>query len=127
MADQTALRQVPILAALAQATRLEILARVAAAGAKGVAAGEIARAIRCPASTLSFHLKELSRTGVLEARPRGRFIIYALQPGALEELAKFIAGIAGGDSPPRAAKPAAKRTVRQRRLSDRGQLSIFGD
>ena len=74
-----------ILAALAQATRLEILARVAEAGAKGVAAGDIARSIRCPASTLSFHLKELSRTGILEARPRGRFIIYALQREALGE------------------------------------------
>ena len=75
MANAEAERQVHVLAALAQPTRLQILARLADAGSKGLAAGEIARSIRCPASTLSFHLKELSRTGILEARPRGRFII----------------------------------------------------
>ena len=47
-----------------------VLARVAEAGPRGVAAGDIARSVRCPASTLSFHLKELSRTGLLEGRPR---------------------------------------------------------
>jgi DNA-binding transcriptional ArsR family regulator len=124
MADQTTARQVSILAALAQATRLEILARVAEAGARGVAAGDIARSIRCPASTLSFHLKELSRTGVLEARPRGRFVIYALQKETIEDLSRFIAGLAG---PLRTKKPAATRAARKRRAADLDHLSMFGD
>ena len=127
MADQTTARQVSVLAALAQATRLEILSRVAEAGARGVAAGDIARSIRCPASTLSFHLKELSRTGVLEARPRGRFIIYALQKEALENLSRFISGLAGGTGTARARKPAVARTARKRRAADLDQLSMFGD
>ncbi|MGE0031697.1 MAG: ArsR/SmtB family transcription factor [Steroidobacteraceae bacterium] len=127
MADQTAQLQVPILAALAQATRLEILGRVAGAGAKGVAAGDIARSIRCPASTLSFHLKELSRTGILEARPRGRFIIYSLQRETLDALARFISGIAGVEPAPRARKPAVARSAPRRAVRDRAQLSMFGD
>lgn len=127
MTDQTARQQVPILAALAQVTRLEILARVAGAGPKGVAAGDIARSIRCPASTLSFHLKELSRTGILEARPRGRFILYALQRDTLDALARFIGGIAGPAPVPRARKPAAARSTPQRPARDRAQLSMFGD
>ena len=127
MADQTAQQQVPILAALAQATRLEILARVAGAGAKGVAAGDIARSIRCPASTLSFHLKELSRTGILEARPRGRFIIYTLQRHALDGLSRFIAGLAGAEPAPRARKSSAARSAGRRAARDRAQLSMFGD
>jgi len=127
MADQTTARQVSILAALAQGTRLEILARVAEAGARGLAAGVIARSIRCPASTLSFHLKELSRTGVLEARPRGRFIIYALQKAALADLAQFITGLAGSAGPARAVKPKAARAARKRPVADRDQLSMFGD
>lgn len=127
MTDQNTARQVSVLAALAQGTRLEILARVAEAGARGVAAGDIARSIRCPASTLSFHLKELSRTGVLEARPRGRFIIYALQKEALENLSRFIAGLAGGGGAVRAKKPAAARAARKRRAADLDQLSMFGD
>jgi DNA-binding transcriptional ArsR family regulator len=127
MADQTAQQQVPILAALAQATRLEILARVAEAGAKGVAAGDIARAIRCPASTLSFHLKELSRTGILEARPRGRFIIYVLQRAALGDLARYIGGLAGVEPAAKARKPPATRSAQRRAARDRTQLSMFGD
>lgn len=128
MSDPTARQQVPILAALAQATRLEILDRVAEAGARGVAAGDIARAIRCPASTLSFHLKELSRTGILEARPRGRFILYSLQRQALDGLARYIAGLAGTEPPaPKPRKSAASRSSRRPRAGDRGQLSMFGD
>ncbi len=69
-----------------------------------MAAGEIARSIRCPASTLSFHLKELSRTGVLEARPDGRFIHYSLQRPALKALAIYIAGLASSVRPGRGAK-----------------------
>lgn len=127
--NQAENRQVVILGALAQLTRLRIVGLVAAAGAKGVAAGEIARALHCPASTLSFHLKDLNRAGVLEARTRGRFVIYAVQPGVLEELATFIAGL-GVAAVPAAAKA---RAVRSRRAAqkgsrfDRSQLSIFGD
>ena len=127
--NQAANRQVLILGALAQATRLRIVAIVAAAGTKGVAAGEIGRALHCPASTLSFHLKELSRAEVLEARPRGRFLIYAMQPGVLEELARFVTGLGGAEAAAAAiARPArARRNTRRRRAVDRGQLTMFGD
>jgi DNA-binding transcriptional ArsR family regulator len=127
MADATTNRQVVVLAALAQPTRLQILSRVAAAGGEGVAAGEIARSIRCPASTLSFHLKELSRTGILAARPRGRFIIYGLQRQALEALARYIGGLANACSGSKAPKAdgAGGGPVRSKR--DRAQLQMFGD
>jgi DNA-binding transcriptional ArsR family regulator len=127
MPDAQAHKQVLIRAALAQATRLQILDRVADAGPEGVAAGEIARAIRCPASTLSFHLKELSRTGVLEARPAGRFIRYALKRPTLQALAGYIAGLAGSRRPVRGRKPVPARTGRRGRPTDTSQLTIFGD
>ena len=129
MADAATERQVLVLAALAQPTRLQILARVADAGNKGMAAGEIARAIRCPASTLSFHLKELSRNGILEARPRGRFIIYGLQRPALEELARYLGVLAGTGAGTRTRKASGQRSApRQRaRERERDQLQMFGD
>ena len=126
MPEGGAQKQVPILAALAQATRLQILARVAEAGSKGVAAGEIARAVHCPASTLSFHLKELSRTGLLAGRPRGRFVIYELRQEALRELARYLGGLAGDGPADKSRKPAA-RGQKAGRGPDRSQLSIFGD
>jgi ArsR family transcriptional regulator len=127
MPEPQAQKQVPILAALAQLTRLQILDRVADAGPEGVAAGEIARALRCPASTLSFHLKELNRTGVLEARPAGRFIRYSLRRPALQALAGYIAGLAGTRRPARSRKGAAARAGRRGRAAAAGQLTIFGD
>ncbi|MGB5133142.1 MAG: metalloregulator ArsR/SmtB family transcription factor [Steroidobacteraceae bacterium] len=121
-------RQVLILGALAQPSRLRIVLLVAEAGAAGIAAGAIARALHCPASTLSFHLKELSRAGLLDARARGRFVIYALQPGVLEELARFIRGLGGAPTAPGKPRPArAGRTASKGRTTDRGQLSMFSD
>ena len=127
MSDETTQKQVPILAALAQTTRLQILDRVAEGGAQGVPAGEIARSIQCPASTLSFHLKELSRTGVLEARHEGRFIHYSLQRPALKELAGYIAGLAGPVRPGRRRLADGERRVRKSRANESGQLSMFDE
>ncbi len=127
MPDSMTEKQVPILAALAQTTRLQILDRVAEGGPQGVTAGEIARSIRCPASTLSFHLKELSRTGVLEARPAGRFIHYSLQRPALKELAIYIAGLASSVRPARGRKSDGPRRGRRAQDRDSNQLSIFDD
>jgi DNA-binding transcriptional ArsR family regulator len=128
MGDPQARKQVAVLAALAQPTRLEILDCVCAAGPQGVAAGDIARALRCPASTLSFHLKELSRTGILEARPDGRFIRYALRRPALQALAGYIASLAGMTRPVRGRRSGGGRAARRGgRESAAGQLTFFGD
>jgi DNA-binding transcriptional ArsR family regulator len=126
VAEGTAHKQVSILAALAQATRLQILARVAEAGPRGVAAGDLARAVRCPASTLSFHLKELSRTGLLEGRPSGRFVIYTLQRDVLRSLTQFLGGLAGEVAAEKPRRPVS-RGPKAGRSADRSQLSMFGD
>ncbi|MBP6514261.1 MAG: helix-turn-helix transcriptional regulator [Steroidobacteraceae bacterium] len=82
---------VSVLQALAQPTRLRIIDLVSQAGPEGVAAGAIAKAVSAPASTLSFHLKELAQAGILEARPEGRFIYYAARSEALAAVAAFVA------------------------------------
>jgi ArsR family transcriptional regulator len=128
------------LAALSQSTRLKIVDVVAQAGADGVAAGQIARAVRCPASTLSFHLKELNQAGLLEATPAGRFILYSVRPDSFADLAAFIAALPGrgtaGAPDAASTKPTAKRPARRpSRKAAKGadepageeQLSIFGD
>ena len=121
-------RQVLMLGALAQPTRLRIVSAVAEAGPAGIAAGEIARALHCPASTLSFHLKELHRAGLLDSRSRGRFVIYALQHGVLDGLAQFVKGLGGAPGVEAKSRPArGKRAARKGRAVDRDQLSMFGD
>jgi DNA-binding transcriptional ArsR family regulator len=72
------------LKALSQESRWEIVAFLAANPRS--CAGDIARNIGVPPSTLSFHLKQLTDADVLEARNRGRETYYHLAPGALEEV-----------------------------------------
>lgn len=68
---------VAALAALAQETRLSIYRVLVEAGPEGVAAGRIGETLDVPPATLSFHLKELTRSGLISARQEGRYIYYA--------------------------------------------------
>jgi DNA-binding transcriptional ArsR family regulator len=81
---------VPLLAALAQETRLSIFRALVQAGAQGLPAGRIAEALGAPASTLSFHLKELAAAGLVRSRQEGRFIYYSAAYDAMSSLVSFL-------------------------------------
>jgi DNA-binding transcriptional ArsR family regulator len=68
---------VQTLAALAQETRLSIFRLLVQAGTQGVPAGRIGETLAVPLATLSFHLKELTRAGLIASRQDGRFIYYS--------------------------------------------------
>lgn len=78
------------LSALAQETRLAIFRALVQAGAQGLPAGRIAEELGAPASTLSFHLKELAAAGLIRSRHDGRFIYYTADYGAMDELVSFL-------------------------------------
>jgi ArsR family transcriptional regulator, arsenate/arsenite/antimonite-responsive transcriptional repressor len=65
------------LAALAQETRLSIFRLLVQNAPKGLAAGEIARRLKLPGPTLSFHLNILAASGLIEPRRNGRSISYS--------------------------------------------------
>lgn len=79
-----------VLAALAQETRLAVFRLLVRAGDPGLPAGEIAETLSIPAPTLSFHLKELSRSGLVEAHREGRSIRYALCARRMREFLGFL-------------------------------------
>jgi len=124
-----------MLAALSQSARLKIVQVVVKGGEDGVPAGEIARAVRCPPSTLSFHLKALTDCGLLGASPRGRYIRYSAKAAAFVALAEFIGSLPGvASAAPRTRIKTGKgqglvrRAKKARRSAGtNGQLSIFGD
>lgn len=77
-------------AALSLETRLSVLKRLIVAGPEGEAAGDIARGLGAPAPTMSFHLKELERAGLIQSRREGRSVIYAADYGGVRALIDFL-------------------------------------
>lgn len=76
--------------ALSQETRLRVLRMLVVAGDEGLAAGVIAEKAEVSASNVSFHLKELERAGLIEARRDARSIIYTVSFEALTGLIRFL-------------------------------------
>lgn len=83
-------RAVDRLSALAQTARLQVFRLLVRAGAEGMPAGEIAARLELPPQTLSFHLKHLSNSGLIESRREGRSLIYSLQVEGMRELLAFL-------------------------------------
>ena len=78
------------LAALSQETRLSLFRALVRAGPEGLPAGAIAQAVGTPASTLSFHLKELANAGLISSRQESRFIYYSAAYPVMSELVAFL-------------------------------------
>ena len=88
-------------AALGQGTRLELQRRLIAAGPSGLAAGDLARHLGVPPSTLSFHLRALEQAGLIAATRQGRHLVYAAQFDRLRALLAFLAEACCGGEPMR--------------------------
>ncbi|MBT8405457.1 MAG: metalloregulator ArsR/SmtB family transcription factor [Gemmatimonadetes bacterium] len=73
--------------AVAEETRFEIVRRLSA-GERCVC--DLQAELDAAQSRLSFHLKKLKDAGVVTDRREGRWVYYALVPGALEEMRVFL-------------------------------------
>jgi DNA-binding transcriptional ArsR family regulator len=104
------------LGALAQETRLAVFRLLVAKGPHGLAAGKIAEALDVLPATLSFHFKELSAAGLIEARTESRFIFYSARFDRMNELVAFLTANCCGGNPctPVAACKPVKRAVKTR-------------
>ena len=87
------------LGALAHESRLKVFRLLVAAGPEGVAAGAIAEQLNVVPGTLSFHLKLLTHSGLLEARREGRSIRYVARFDTMSELIGFLSDDCCGGNP----------------------------
>lgn len=90
---------VDALAALAQETRLSIFRLLVKTGTEGLSAGTIAAKLGLPAATLSFHIAQLSRAGLVKALQDGRFIYYSADYPAMDGLIAYLTDHCCGGEP----------------------------
>ncbi len=64
------------LAALAQPLRLRIFRALVVAGPTGLTPGVLVDTLDVPATSLSFHLKELAHSGLVTQERQGRNLVY---------------------------------------------------
>ncbi len=78
------------LSALSQETRLEAFRMLIVQGPDGMAAGDIARRLDVPASTLSSHLSVLENAGLVTSTRIQRSIRYAVDIDGARDLIGFL-------------------------------------
>ena len=102
---------VAALSALAQEHRLALFRLLVQAGEDGMAAGAIAEALGVPNSSLSFHLAQLSRAGLIRQERRSRSLIYRADYPAMNALVGYLMeNCCGGAScAPAPAQPQQQR------------------
>jgi DNA-binding transcriptional ArsR family regulator len=71
------------LAALAQETRLAVYRLLVEYAPEGLPAGKVAETLKLAPASLSFHLKELTRAGLIVPRQDGRFVWYRADLAAM--------------------------------------------
>jgi ArsR family transcriptional regulator len=87
MKSQTAIQS---LAALASEPRLAVFRLLVRRGPEGFTPSGLLERLGMPAPTLSFHLKELLRAGLLVSRREGRNLFYSPNFGQMNALIAFL-------------------------------------
>ena len=95
---------VAALGALAQGMRLRIFRALVGAGPDGMTPGALSVTLDVQASTLSFHLKELTHAGLVTQEREGRRLIYRPAIGQMNTLLGYLTdhcchGMAGTCTP----------------------------
>lgn len=100
---------VKALSALAQPTRLAIYRLLVERGPDGVAAGQVSEKLKVSPTTLSFHFRTLSHAGLIESRQEGRFIYYAANFTAMNDMLAYLTENCCGGNQVACAVPVKKK------------------
>jgi DNA-binding transcriptional ArsR family regulator len=82
-----------VMSALSQPTRLEVYRRLVTALPNGIAAGELAAAVKAAPSAMSAHLAILSRAGLVKSVKSGRSVVYRAVITPLDGLVDFLSDV----------------------------------
>lgn len=80
---------VEALKALAHPGRLQVFFALVKARGE-LAAGEVQQALEIPGPTLSHHLDQLRRAGLVQARRQERFVYYSVRPEMVNDLVRLL-------------------------------------
>jgi len=110
------------LGALAQEHRLAVFRHLVQAGPDGVAAGVLAEAVGVAASSMSFHLAQLTHAGLISQRRQGRSIIYAADYAAMNGLMGYLTenccgGAACASDVPASCAPSSSANSSERNVA----------
>ncbi|HET9336809.1 MAG TPA: metalloregulator ArsR/SmtB family transcription factor [Sphingomicrobium sp.] len=101
------------LSALAQEHRLDLFRLLVQAGEQGMSAGAIADALGVPNSSLSFHLAQLTKAGLIRQERQSRSLIYSADYAAMNDLVGYLmencCGGAGCSTSASEAEPVEER------------------
>ena len=107
------------LAALAQESRLALFRLLVKRGPEGYTPTQLVEKLGVPAPTLSFHLKELQRAGLIEARREGRNLFYRPNFPHMDSIIRFLTdhccSLADEDCGSVCAAPALETTQPKRK------------
>jgi ArsR family transcriptional regulator, arsenate/arsenite/antimonite-responsive transcriptional repressor len=78
------------LAALAQPVRLDVFRALVVAGPRGMTPSTMADGLGVPASSLSFHLKELTNAGLIVPERASRNLIYRAAFDRMNEVLQYL-------------------------------------
>ncbi len=79
-----------VFESLSSGVRLDVFRLLVKAGPPGLVAGEIAAALDIAPSSLSFHLRTLTQSGLLDVEQEGRFQRYRASLGLMAEVIGFL-------------------------------------
>jgi ArsR family transcriptional regulator len=109
------------LGALAHEYRLAIYRLLVEQGPDGLAAGAIGEKVRLAPSSLTFHLQNLHRAGLILQRRESRSLIYSVDFSAMNDLVGYLTEnccTGSGDSCATACKPAkTSKSARRRKAA----------
>src|SRR6202453_5311883 len=107
-------RVIDALGALAHEHRLAIFRRLVERGPAGLSAGRIAERVGLVPSSLTFHLQNLQRAGLIAQRRESRQLIYSADFAVMNGLVGYLTENCCGNSgsqccpPAQAVKPAKR-------------------